>query len=123
MQIDEISSFLDIMKKIPETIDHIFCQRMKSAGICYEIQQEYRKWLRFYLDFCDKYYISASLLPNSIGRKYPGFAVQEKDQKVASSARLDGNTSWGGCSSVKCMTLRLESPGVIRPALIKEFIT
>jgi len=46
------------MKKIPENIDRIFCQRMKNAGINYELQQEYRKWLRFYLDFCEKYYLT-----------------------------------------------------------------
>ncbi len=46
------------MKKIPENIDNIFCQRMKNAGIIYGLQQEYRKWLRFYLDFCDKYYLA-----------------------------------------------------------------
>ncbi len=46
-----------MMKKIPDEIDAIFCRRMKNAGIDYELQQEYRKWLRFYLDFCDKYYL------------------------------------------------------------------
>ncbi len=60
MRIVEISSFVDIVKKIPENIDSIFCRRMKNAGINYELQQEYRKWLRFYLDFCDKYYLTPS---------------------------------------------------------------
>lgn len=45
------------MKKIPEKIEAIFCRRMQTAGIAYPLQQEYRKWLRYYLDFCSKYYL------------------------------------------------------------------
>lgn len=57
MQIVEISLSVDIMKKIPENIDAIFSRRMKNAGLVISLQNEFRKWLRFYLDFCSKYYL------------------------------------------------------------------
>lgn len=46
------------MRKIPDNVDAIFCRRMKTAGIVFSLQQEYRKWLRFYLDFCSKYLLA-----------------------------------------------------------------
>jgi hypothetical protein len=49
-----------MMKKIPEKIEEIFCRRMQKAGVAYPLQQEYRKWLRYYLDFCSKYYLNPS---------------------------------------------------------------
>ncbi len=48
------------MRKIPEKIEAIFCQRMQTAGIAYPLQQDYRKCLRFYLDFCSKYYLEST---------------------------------------------------------------
>ena len=50
--------YLYMMKKIPEKIEEIFCRRMQKAGVAYPLQQEYRKWLRYYLDFCSKYYLN-----------------------------------------------------------------
>ena len=43
------------MKKIPDDIAHIFSKRMKAANISDVEQRQYLKWLRYYLDFCDKY--------------------------------------------------------------------
>ncbi len=63
------------MKKIPEEIDNIFCRRMKNAGISFELQQEYRKWLRFYLDFCEKYYLAPA------DRESPSGFMQKLNEK------------------------------------------
>ncbi|MEW6710962.1 MAG: integron integrase [Candidatus Riflebacteria bacterium] len=52
---------------------------MKNAGISFELQQEYRKWLRFYLDFCDKYYLT-----NTDSESLPQF-IKKLNEKGQSS--------------------------------------
>ena len=53
----------------------IFCRRMKTAGIVFPLQQEYRKWLRFYLDFCNKYFLAPA------DRDTPGQFMQKLNEK------------------------------------------
>jgi integron integrase len=43
------------MKSIPKDIADIFSKRMEKARIPMEDRRNYLKWLRFYLDFCEKY--------------------------------------------------------------------
>lgn len=43
------------MKPVPENIAQIFSHRMEVAHIPDEDRRNYMKWLRFYLDFCEKY--------------------------------------------------------------------
>jgi integron integrase len=43
------------MKNIPEDIAAIFSKRMEIARIPPEERRQYLKWLRYYLDFCEKY--------------------------------------------------------------------
>lgn len=45
----------DIMKNIPENVKLVFVGRMRTANIEDSLQRDYLKWLRFYLDFCEKY--------------------------------------------------------------------
>ena len=44
------------MKSIPNDIAGIFSKRMETASIPLEDRRNYLKWLRFYLDFCEKYH-------------------------------------------------------------------
>ncbi|RQV95770.1 integron integrase, partial [bacterium] len=53
MNEQRISRYL--MKPVPENIAQIFYHRMEVAHIPDEDRRNYMKWLRFYLDFCDKY--------------------------------------------------------------------
>lgn len=71
--------YLDMMKKIPEKIEKIFCRRMQKAGVAYPLQQEYRKWLRYYLDFCSKYYL------NPTDRETPQQFMQKLNEKSQSA--------------------------------------
>jgi len=68
-----------MMKKIPEKIEEIFCRRMQKAGVAYPLQQEYRKWLRYYLDFCSKYYL------NPTDRETPQQFMQKLNEKGQSA--------------------------------------
>ena len=43
------------MKTIPTEITQIFTKRMNTAKIFVTEQRQYLKWLRYYLDFCEKY--------------------------------------------------------------------
>jgi hypothetical protein len=43
------------MKSIPQDIIGIFSKRMETACIPLEDRLNYLQWLRFYLDFCEKY--------------------------------------------------------------------
>jgi len=71
--------YLYMMKKIPEKIEEIFCRRMQKAGVAYPLQQEYRKWLRYYLDFCSKYYL------NPTDRETPQQFMQKLNEKGQSA--------------------------------------
>jgi hypothetical protein len=53
------------VKRIPEDIAKIFSRRMEAARIPDLDRQQYLKWLRFYLDFCDKYKHSPTHLDSS----------------------------------------------------------
>lgn len=72
------------MPKIPVEVEAIFSERMKRAGIVFSLQEEYRKWLRFYLVFCDKYH----QLP--VDSESPGkfmLKLNEKGQSITSQKR------------------------------------
>ena len=43
------------MKTIPIKIAQIFTERVNTAKIFVTEQRQYLKWLRYYLDFCEKY--------------------------------------------------------------------
>ena len=73
--------YLDMMKKIPEKIEEIFCRRMQKAGIAYLLQQEYRKWLRYYLDFCSIYYLDPA------DRETPQQFMQKLSEKVQAAEK------------------------------------
>jgi len=53
------------VKSIPDNIANIFSKRMDAAHIPLEDRRQYLKWLRFYLDFCQKYDFSPTD-PNSL---------------------------------------------------------
>jgi len=44
------------VKNIPDDIARIFSRRMEIARIPLEDRRQYLKWLRYYLDFCEKYH-------------------------------------------------------------------
>ena len=47
---------LDIMMKIiPQELLKLFDERLNIKGISPDLHTFYRKWLRFYLDYCVKY--------------------------------------------------------------------
>ena len=43
------------MRKIPDGLWTVFDREMEAASVPLEQRQDYRKWLRYYLDFCGKY--------------------------------------------------------------------
>ena len=43
------------MKVIPQALMRLFDECLNAKGIAPEFHGFYRKWLRFYLDFCEKY--------------------------------------------------------------------
>ena len=43
------------MLKVPVDVQTGFDQKLDAVGVARPEQSEYRKWLRFYLDFCGKY--------------------------------------------------------------------
>lgn len=43
------------MRKIPDVLVHEMLRNMKAEKISRNVQVEYFKWLRYYLDFCWKY--------------------------------------------------------------------
>jgi integron integrase len=45
------------MQLIPKPVYARYVNRLKAEGIPGEYHQEYLKWLRYYLDFCDKYIV------------------------------------------------------------------
>ncbi len=71
-------SNLDIMLKIiPQKLLMQFDSKLNAKGISAKLQKLYRKWLRFYLDFCHKYGHD-SKIPDSL----PDFIykLREKNQ-------------------------------------------
>ena len=44
-----------MMKKLPEVLQTAFRRRFQEEGIAQAELADYLKWLRFYLDFCQKY--------------------------------------------------------------------
>jgi len=63
---------------------------MQKAGVAYPLQQEYRKWLRYYLDFCSKYYL------NPTDRETPQQFMQKLNEKGQSADKQKQ-----ACQSVK----------------------
>lgn len=96
--------YLYMMKKIPEKIEEIFCRRMQKAGVAYPLQQEYRKWLRYYLDFCSKYYL------NPTDRETPQQFMQKLNEK-----KQDDNQKFRDGNEVK--TLNVASSDTASPAI------
>lgn len=45
------------MQLIPKPVYARYVNQLKAEGIPAEYHQEYLKWLRYYLDFCDKYVV------------------------------------------------------------------
>lgn len=43
------------MKNIPPDLVHRYTALLKEKGISGEYERHYMKWLRYYLDFCQKY--------------------------------------------------------------------
>lgn len=43
------------MKKIPPDLEYRFNILLDQESVNKQIQIEYQKWLRYYLDFCQKY--------------------------------------------------------------------
>ena len=50
-----IENYLIIMKQIPQNIMEPYDALLLRKQITRSSLQNYRKWLRYYLDFCDKY--------------------------------------------------------------------
>ena len=59
------------MRDIPPTILGPFNQLLERKGILPKHRTHYQKWLRFYLDFCDKHDFS----PNDI-QQLPAFIAK-----------------------------------------------
>ena len=43
------------MLLVPNSVFNNYLAHLKKRGLPVEIFAEYKKWLRYYLDFCDKY--------------------------------------------------------------------
>ena len=53
-----IMPFLDItMLAIPPALDRLYDTRLERQGVAAEHRPHYKKWLRFYWDFCHKYHV------------------------------------------------------------------
>ncbi len=46
------------MKQIPSNIKVLYDAHLKNKAISKSAHFHYRKWLRYYLDFCDKYHLN-----------------------------------------------------------------
>ena len=46
------------MKQIPSNIKALYDAHLKNKEISKSAHFHYLKWLRYYLDFCDKYHLS-----------------------------------------------------------------
>ena len=46
------------MKQIPSNIKVLYDAHLKNKGISKSAHFHYQKWLRYYLDFCDKYHLN-----------------------------------------------------------------
>ena len=46
------------MKQIPSHIKILYDAHLKNKAISKRAHSHYRKWLRYYLDFCDKYHLN-----------------------------------------------------------------
>ena len=68
------------MLAIPSALQTQFEEYLRNKGIPNRLQGEYKKWLRYYLDFCEKYHF-----PPTRKESLPRFIrkLQEKKQTDA----------------------------------------
>jgi len=97
------------MKPVPQDTGDLYSARLVQASIPARYRGQYRKWLRYYLDFCDKYGFRASdpksLKPFISKLRDKNQSVQQRNQAADAIAIYYGKAENGGAETPVLRTI------------------
>jgi site-specific recombinase XerD len=79
------------MQAIPPALQTRFEDHLRSKGIAAPLLWAYRKWLRYYLDYCEKYHFSSrdqNSLPRFIGKLREKKQTEQQQRQAAEAIKL-----------------------------------
>ena len=79
------------MQAIPSALQTRFEDHLRSKAIPDPLLWSYRKWLRYYLDYCEKYHFSSrdlNSLPRFIGKLRDKKQTEQQQRQAAEAIKL-----------------------------------
>jgi len=79
------------MLPIPSLLQRQFEEYLQNQGTTGNLQGAYKKWLRYYLDFCDKYNFPPALkdsLPHFIRKLHEKKQTEEQQRQAVTAVRI-----------------------------------